>query len=168
MPANTKPELHANAILLADPSQYPGIGSNPNTIPDLVSPVLTQETLSQRPSYRKKSGDSVRLVCEALGVPEPQVTWLRNGHRVQQGTGRSVLHASSSGRYSCVAANEASEAAVVTKNFTVSIPPSASDVSLPSSASNRESVLIDSLDVPEPALVMTGPENSTVDQVRLD
>ena len=58
-------------FFLADPSDYPEAASG-GPLPDRVPPVLTQETLGMRSVYRKKNG-GVRLVCEALGSPEPQV-----------------------------------------------------------------------------------------------
>ena len=57
--------------------------------------------------YKKLPGDSLVLNCEALGSPQPSITWLHNGVSVST-SGQlkiSSLSESDSGSYSCVASN---------------------------------------------------------------
>ncbi|XP_071607418.1 hemicentin-1 isoform X3 [Heliangelus exortis] len=60
------------------------------------------------------------LDCSASGMPSPTITWLKDGQAVEQGAGRKILlngqkllisraQVSDSGRYKCVAANQAGE-----------------------------------------------------------
>ena len=140
-------------MCVTDPHDYPE-SMAAGVIPDRVRPVWTQETVSLRAVYRKKAGESARLVCEALGSPEPEVAWLRgDGTRVQAGVGRTVLHADTSGRYTCVASNGVGDA--VTKNVSVNI-------ASPEVIRDDAGVALPQV----PALKMTGPGNTTVQQVR--
>ncbi|XP_009081115.1 PREDICTED: LOW QUALITY PROTEIN: hemicentin-1-like, partial [Acanthisitta chloris] len=61
-------------------------------------------------------GSEVSLECEAQGIPEPAVTWMKDGHALASGRDVSVLQGghilqlkraqvSDTGRYVCVAAN---------------------------------------------------------------
>ncbi|KAG8517174.1 Hemicentin-1 [Galemys pyrenaicus] len=63
-------------------------------------------------------GKSVSLECEVQGIPQPTVTWMKDGRPLTKGRGMEILdegrvlqlkniHVSDTGRYVCVAANEA-------------------------------------------------------------
>lgn len=57
-------------------------------------------------------GNRVSLLCEVSGVPDPQITWEREGAEVQRGgTSYTIETAvqSDSGSYSCIASNTAGE-----------------------------------------------------------
>ncbi|XP_077013357.1 hemicentin-1 isoform X4 [Tamandua tetradactyla] len=63
-------------------------------------------------------GKSVSLECEAQGIPQPAVTWMKDGRPMAKGRGAEILgegrilqlknvHVSETGRYVCVAVNVA-------------------------------------------------------------
>ncbi|XP_004688211.1 PREDICTED: hemicentin-1 [Condylura cristata] len=63
-------------------------------------------------------GKSVSLECEVQGIPQPTVTWMKDGRPLTKGRGMEILdegrilqlknvHVSDTGRYVCVAANVA-------------------------------------------------------------
>ncbi|XP_027560313.1 hemicentin-1 isoform X2 [Neopelma chrysocephalum] len=75
----------------------------------------------------------LELDCTATGTPSPTITWLKDGHPVEEGAGHKILlkgqklvisqaEVSDTGRYKCVAANKAGEHG---KEFdvTVHVPP---------------------------------------------
>ena len=132
-----------------------------------------------RSKYRKKSGDNFKLACEALGKPEPQITWYRNGQEVAQssppegvgggggGGGRAMLSIQrvevvDTGLYTCKASNTAGQ---TTRNFTLDVIPGRSRMAVQPAAdpdygsSSGSSAL---LNQQQPALSMSG--NTTVDQ----
>ena len=45
----------------------------------MAPPVFTEATLAEDTIVAMTTGESLSLACEALGKPEPEVTWLRNG-----------------------------------------------------------------------------------------
>ncbi|XP_034866567.1 hemicentin-1 isoform X2 [Mirounga leonina] len=63
-------------------------------------------------------GKSISLECEVQGIPQPKVTWMKDGHPLTKGRGMEILdeghilqlkniHVSDTGRYVCVAVNVA-------------------------------------------------------------
>ncbi|XP_051649408.1 hemicentin-1 isoform X5 [Manacus candei] len=75
----------------------------------------------------------LELDCTATGTPSPTITWLKDGHPVEEGAGHKILlkgqklvisqaEVSDTGHYKCVAANKAGEHG---KEFdvTVHVPP---------------------------------------------
>ncbi len=44
----------------------------------MAAPVLTEVTLSPKSAHRKESGETFKLVCEALGEPDPDVMWFKD------------------------------------------------------------------------------------------
>lgn len=63
-------------------------------------------------------GKSVSLECEVQGIPQPTVTWMKDGRTLTKGRGMEILdegrilqlkniHVSDTGRYVCVAINVA-------------------------------------------------------------
>lgn len=59
-----------------DPELYPEL--SPIEDPQMAVPVLTEVTMSPRSAYRKESGETFKLVCEALGEPDPEVKWFKD------------------------------------------------------------------------------------------
>lgn len=58
---------------------------------------LDLPTLVPRPDYESEimtpqAGSSLILRCEARGVPEPEVTWYRNGLQLAAGNGLRIDH----------------------------------------------------------------------------
>ena len=98
----------------------------------MAPPVLTEETQDLDRAYVKNSGETLRLVCEALGKPEPEVTWYRdhqmlsstsNGGGAAGGFGRAVLSIKNliegdSGTLTCLAQNALGS---VSKNFSLRV-----------------------------------------------
>ncbi|EGV94970.1 Hemicentin-1 [Cricetulus griseus] len=79
-------------------------------------------------------GKSISLECEAQGIPQPTVTWMKDGRPLTKGKGVEILdegrilqlknvHVSDTGRYVCVAVNVAG---MTDKRFDLSVhaPPS--------------------------------------------
>ena len=60
-----------------DPSNFPELEDG--QIHDSAPPVLTQETMEHRSAWRKNAGDNFKLTCEALGKPDPEIIWYKNG-----------------------------------------------------------------------------------------
>ncbi|XP_058491292.1 hemicentin-1 [Solea solea] len=94
----------------------PTLKPRPDTESDLVTPQL---------------GSSVTLSCEARGVPEPEVTWYKNGLQLSTGNGLEVnrhqleiegVQMTDGGTYTCKVSNMAGQ---VDRTFkvTVHVPP---------------------------------------------
>ena len=166
---------HSYALLkhfpftLPDPADFPQLEQD--EVPMAAKPILTQETLRLRSVCRKKAGDNFRLVCEALGKPEPQMVWYRNGQELspsdgvddfsRPGNGRAVLSIRrvkvvDTGLYTCKAINEAG---VATRNFTLDVMPDRSHKQPVPNIDNKGLAV-----GTDHKLTMTGPANTTVDQ----
>lgn len=73
---------------------------------------------SHRPEMIVIRGKSISLECEVQGIPQPTVTWMKDGRPLTTGKGVEILdegrilqlknvHVSDTGRYVCVAMNVA-------------------------------------------------------------
>ena len=113
----------------------------------MAPPVFTESTLAARPAITKKTGEILRLTCEALGKPEPDVWWLQDGRRLRsrltptsssRRKGRNVLAIENliledSGVYTCVAENKLGRAE---RNFTLKVEESPQHPHLPRGPNN--------------------------------
>ncbi len=109
----------------------------------MAPPVFTEQTLALRSIAVRKSGENLRLVCEALGKPEPVVVWRRAGGdpaapALAEGAGRATLIIrnlieSDSGALSCSASNLVGS---TTKNFTLRVEDSSAHPALPAGPDN--------------------------------
>ena len=152
--------------MFSDPSNFPNLGDDED--PQHAAPVLTEETKSLRSAYRKTSGESFNLVCEALAEPDPEVAWFKDQIPIISGgpylvekpsNGRSVLTIDQltkmdSGLYTCMARNNIGSSA---RNFTLDV------------VGDESSNEVQSPDLPidfpgHSDLMPTGPQNTTVEQ----
>lgn len=98
-------------LIIVDPAKYPSIPDSEGVSIDLAPPVFTEATKKTPKTYRLAAGDSFKLDCEALGSPEPQVRWLRNGQIIQNNhlpsstLELSFVSQADSGIYTCEASN---------------------------------------------------------------
>ena len=63
-------------------------------------------------------GNGVSILCQASGVPKPQIRWLKDGEVVQGGGDSYHVEAAvpdDGGNYSCIASNVAGEAKATTQ-----------------------------------------------------
>ena len=75
------------------------------------SPQFTSETQVAPSHFVRKIGETFSVTCEALGKPNPEIVWLKNGQKLTSGVnyihaGKSsldkvVLDQSDAGSYSC-------------------------------------------------------------------
>ena len=81
---------------------------------DVAPPVFTHETKASQRKYSKSIGDTFKVSCEALGSPEPDIFWFKDGQHtdeyVYSQRGRSIVEfqimgPADSGDYSCRARN---------------------------------------------------------------
>lgn len=108
-------------LIVIDPSGIP----SSLEYAGVAAPVFTQETKMAKRHQVLSVGDSFEVGCEALGSPEPEIFWFKDGQRitesVQYHQGRSILEFSilgtaDSGVYTCHAKNMIGDK---TKNFTL-------------------------------------------------
>ncbi|KAG9354593.1 hypothetical protein JZ751_001306, partial [Albula glossodonta] len=96
-----------------------------------VPPTLKPRTESEPDIVTPQVGSFVSLRCEAEGVPEPEITWYRNGLQLAPGNGLRVdrhlleiqgVQVADSGIYTCKVSNIAGQ---VDRTFrlTVHVPP---------------------------------------------
>uniref|UniRef100_A0A8C1LEB7 Hemicentin 2 n=1 Tax=Cyprinus carpio TaxID=7962 RepID=A0A8C1LEB7_CYPCA len=114
---NIRPEDSGTYTCLAVSSA--GQESKIYTLFVLVPPSMSGETSVPREVHTTQHS-VVTLECKATGIPQPQISWLRDGHplllspRVHLLSAdtilRSVLHLSDSGIYTCVARSRAGSA----------------------------------------------------------
>ncbi len=117
-------------------------------LPDVAPPVLTPMTMTRPEVITRKTGENLRLPCEAIGRPEPDVHWERLGARgmmagggagVMSGTGRRAslvidnLKESDSGVFACVATNMIG---TTSRNFTLKVEDGSGNPSLPGGPRN--------------------------------
>jgi len=60
--------------------------------PFLALPTLVPRIESESEVMTPQVGSSLILRCEAKGVPEPEVTWYRNGLQLAAGNGLRIEH----------------------------------------------------------------------------
>ncbi|XP_059082808.1 fibroblast growth factor receptor-like 1 isoform X2 [Tigriopus californicus] len=110
-------------LIVIEPSGIPSSLENAG----VAAPVFTQETKMAKQHQALSVGDSFKVGCEALGSPEPNIFWFKDGQRitesVQYHQGRSILEFSilgtaDSGVYTCHAQNVIGDR---TKNFTLGV-----------------------------------------------
>uniref|UniRef100_A0A8C3XUU2 Hemicentin-2 n=3 Tax=Chelydra serpentina TaxID=8475 RepID=A0A8C3XUU2_CHESE len=98
-----------------------------------VPPTITQPPGGQQEVVMVRAGETAVLQCEADALPEPVVTWYKNGHQLALGNGARTLlrgqrleienaQVSDKGLYSCKVTNVAGEAEQ-TFALTVHAPP---------------------------------------------
>ncbi|XP_067398294.1 hemicentin-2 [Emydura macquarii macquarii] len=86
-----------------------------------VPPTITQPPGGQQEVMTVRAGETAVLQCEADALPEPVVTWYKNGHQLALGNGARTLlrgqrleienaQVSDKGLYSCKVTNAAGEA----------------------------------------------------------
>lgn len=83
---------------------------------------LVRPTISSSGSHPTEiivtRGKNISLECEVQGIPQPKVTWMKDGRPLTKGRGMEILdegrilqlkniHVSDTGRYMCVAVNVA-------------------------------------------------------------
>ncbi|NXF12445.1 HMCN1 protein, partial [Smithornis capensis] len=109
----------------ADAGRYTCVVSNPAGqlrkdfhLSVLVPPGIVGESKLEELKVKEKHG--VTLTCEVTGTPVPQITWLKDGHSLDEEGGPRIVsggrllqipHAqlSDTGRYTCVASNAAGD-----------------------------------------------------------
>ena len=142
----------------------------PDDEPEVAAPVLTEETKSLRSAYRKSSGETFKLVCEALAMPDPEVTWYKDQIPItnvspyvveRPSKGRSILTIdlltkADSGLYTCMARNSLGAMA---RNFTLDVVGEETS----NEVSNAE-MPIDFSGHPDHLVMPNGPQNTTVEQ----
>ena len=94
---------------------------------DVAPPVFTRETKSSQRRFSKTIGDTFKVTCEALGSPQPDIFWFKDGQHIDETVhyqrGRSIVEfqvmgTADSGVYSCRARNMFGEQ---TKNYTLEV-----------------------------------------------
>ena len=81
----------------------------------LAPPVFTHETRHTPRRHVKNVGDTFTVFCEALGSPQPEISWFKDGQPIDESVrgaykGRShlefsILGSADSGTYTCEASN---------------------------------------------------------------
>ena len=103
-------------LIVIDPVDFPGL--SPGQLPEVTPPALTMDTVNARDSFEKRSEETLRISCSAIGKPEPKITWYKNGHELLENTrekhGKSILLIRNlmqrdTGTYTCVARNMVGE-----------------------------------------------------------
>ncbi|XP_023323964.1 fibroblast growth factor receptor-like 1 [Eurytemora carolleeae] len=72
-----------------------------------VGPLFSESTMNLNTLYKKLTGEQFSLVCEALGVPPPNITWFKESRSLST-TSKIHIHTltlADSGVYSCLATN---------------------------------------------------------------
>ncbi|XP_023961842.2 hemicentin-2 isoform X1 [Chrysemys picta bellii] len=98
-----------------------------------VPPTITQPPGGQQAAVMVRAGETAVLQCEADALPEPVVTWYKNGHQLALGNGARTLlrgqrleidnaQVSDKGLYSCKVTSVAGEAEQ-TFTLTIQAPP---------------------------------------------
>jgi len=141
------------SLLLTDPVDFPNLSEG--ELPDVAPPVLTEDTQAKLGSIiTRKTGENLRITCQALGKPEPEVYWYRTrpGQSTSSGLpgggGGPGGHAtlvienlveSDSGIFTCVARNVVGQTSA---NFTLHVE-----------------------DMGQHPVLPAGPDNTTIIQV---
>jgi len=111
-------------LVVVDPRNLPD-----DSLPDVAPPVFTSDTLAAPRRHTKEVGETFEARCEALGSPQPEIFWFKDGvHisdavRFEPDTGASslefsVLGAADEGVYTCRARNMMGERTV---NYTLEV-----------------------------------------------
>ncbi|XP_026645393.1 hemicentin-1 [Microtus ochrogaster] len=114
-------------------SSVAGIANKDYNLQVYVRPSIANSG-SHRPELIVIRGKSISLECEVQGIPQPTVTWMKDGRPLTTGKGVEILdegrilqlknvHVSDTGRYVCVAVNVAG---MTDKRYDLSVhaPPS--------------------------------------------
>ena len=132
--------------------------------------------MSYRSVWRKNAGENFQLTCEALGKPEPEIMWYKDGVKMSNNgynigssgsSGKAMLtiknlRPSNAGLYTCRAENIKGSK---TRNFSLDVIPSKDDTltneDIPGSM--KYDTIHDLANLNEGGLKMpSGPENTTV------
>ena len=94
---------------------------------EVAPPVMTYETRASTLYHIKSIGDTFKVSCEALGSPQPEIFWFKDGQHIDEAVhyqrGKStvefsVLGSADAGVYTCRARNLIGE---VTQNYTLEV-----------------------------------------------
>ena len=100
-------------LVVISPEDFPDIVDS--DIPNLAEPVFTKETIRTIKERSVVVGESVSLLCSAIGLPEPQLSWYKN-NELYRDSGSSLVIPSVSmkdtGVYTCIAMNMVGSARV--------------------------------------------------------
>ncbi|XP_059334168.1 hemicentin-1 [Ammospiza nelsoni] len=157
----------------SDAASYTCIASNMagSATKEYSLQVYTRPTISNSGPHPSEvivtQGSEISLECEAQGIPEPAVTWLKDGRALGSGREVAVLaggrvlrlqraHVSDTGRYVCVATNAAG-LADRKYDLSVHVPPSIGGyLQLPENISTVEknpiSLVCEASGIPLPAI----------------
>ena len=100
-------------LVVISPEDFPDIVDS--DIPNLAEPVFTKETIRTIKERSVVVGESVTLLCSAIGLPEPQLSWYKN-NELYRDSGSSLVIPSvtmkDTGVYTCIAMNMVGSARV--------------------------------------------------------
>ncbi|XP_047561044.1 hemicentin-1 isoform X2 [Lutra lutra] len=117
-------QLQISVVEKSDAGLYTCVASNVagTAKKDYDLQVYIRPTISNSGSHPTEiivtRGKSISLECEVQGIPQPKVTWMKDGRPLTKGRGMEILdegrilqlkniHVSDTGRYVCVAVNVA-------------------------------------------------------------
>ncbi|XP_059083390.1 uncharacterized protein LOC131880721 isoform X1 [Tigriopus californicus] len=111
-----------------NPIKFPPRSDGLDTI-QVAPPVFTAETSQREIHYRLDVGDIFRISCEALGNPDPEIKWFKDGHEIRDPVRESddfgkssvefhVMGSADGGTYTCQAQNGVGSRQL---NFTLSV-----------------------------------------------
>ena len=119
--------LQYSFLISSDPRQLPKSALQDGSLYDVAPPVFTYETRNAKRKIKKSVGDNFKASCEALGSPQPEIFWFKDGHHIDESVhyqdGKStvefsVMGTADSGVYTCRARNLVGER---TMNFTLDV-----------------------------------------------